>query len=82
MQITAIMSRNSADQALPTPPMSSNPMVMRYLTQALTSFPPESLCFYLPQFVQALRHDKSESLQQYILMLCSHNILLTHQLLW
>lgn len=75
------MSRNSADYKKETPPMS-NPSVMLYLTQSLGKFPPESLCFYLPQFVQGLRHDKTNKLQDYIVVLCSRNILLTHQLLW
>lgn len=75
------MSRNTAELKQETPPMS-NPAVMTYLTKALGKFPPESLCFYLPQFVQGLRHDKTNKLQDYILLLCSRNILLTHQLLW
>ena len=75
------MSRNTADMKLAIPPMSE-PSVMQYLTKSLGKYPPESLCFYLPQFVQGLRHDKTGKLQNYILVLCSRNILLTHQLLW
>ena len=59
-----------------------NPSVLSFVTQAMSQFPPESLCFYLPQLVQGLRHDRSGKLQEYVIMLCSRNILLTHQLLW
>ena len=75
------MARNTADQASSVPPMS-NPSVMLFISKALGQFPAESLCFYLPQFVQGLRHDKTGKLQEYILLLCSRSILLTHQLLW
>ena len=69
------------DVLMTLPPMHS-PAVMQYITTALGQFPPESLCFYLPQFVQGLRHDTTGKLQDYILVLCSKNVLLTHQLLW
>lgn len=75
------MSRNTAEVMMSAPPMRI-PSVMQYLTSSLGQFPPESLCFYLPQFVQGLRHDTTGKLQEYILVLCSKNVLLTHQLLW
>ena len=81
MQVVAAMARNTADVLMTLPPMHS-PAVMQYITTALGQFPPESLCFYLPQFVQGLRHDTTGKLQDYILVLCSKNVLLTHQLLW
>lgn len=75
------MARNTADRMESTPPMT-NPATMHFITKALGQFPPESLCFYLPQLVQGLRHDTTKMLQEYILLLCSRSILLTHQLLW
>ena len=75
------MSRNTSESLKPAPPMV-NPSVLSFVTQAMSQFPPESLCFYLPQLVQSLRHDRTGKLQDYVLMLCSRNILLTHQLLW
>ena len=75
------MSRNTPDSLQKEPPMAQS-AVLSFVSQAMSQFPPESLCFYLPQLVQALRHDVSGKLQEYVIMLCSRNILLTHQLLW
>ena len=75
------MARNTADVLMTLPPMHS-PAVMQYITTALGQFPPESLCVYLPPFVPGLRHATPGTLQDYILVLCSKNVLLTHQLLW
>ena len=75
------MSRNTPDSLKQQPPMAQA-AVLSFVSQAMSQFPPESLCFYLPQLVQALRHDVSGKLQEYVLMLCGRNILLTHQLLW
>lgn len=75
------MARNTADRMEAAPPMT-NPATMHFITKSLGQFPPESLCFYLPQLVQGLRHDGSKALQEYVLLLCSRSILLTHQLLW
>ena len=72
------MARNTADRMESTPPMT-NPATMHFITKALGQFPPESLCFYLPQLVQGLRHDTTKMLQEYILLLCSRSILLTPQ---
>lgn len=75
------MSRNTPDSLQKQPPMTQG-AVLSFVSQAMSQFPPESLCFYLPQLVQALRHDVSGKLQEYVILLCSRNILLTHQLLW
>lgn len=75
------MSRNTPDSLQKQPPMAQG-AVLSFVSQAMSQFPPESLCFYLPQLVQALRHDVSGKLQEYVILLCSRNILLTHQLLW
>lgn len=75
------MSRNTPDSLQKQPPMAQG-AVLSFVSQAMSQFPPESLCFYLPQLVQALRHDVSGKLQEDVILLYSRNILLTHQLLW
>lgn len=40
-----------------TPAYKGHPRVMAYILRVLESYPPERVTFFMPQLVQALRHD-------------------------
>lgn len=50
-----------------TPPYKGHPRVMGYVLRVLESYPPESVTFFMPQLIQALRYD--EEVKSYILVL-------------
>ncbi|KAF2076319.1 hypothetical protein CYY_002375 [Polysphondylium violaceum] len=74
-----------------TPPMAisllgkqyqSHPIVSQYACRVLRSFPPETIMFYIPQLVQALRYDKSGQVENYLVSASKTSDLLAHQIVW
>eukprot|EP01132_Coremiostelium_polycephalum_P009672 gene9672-11857_t len=60
----------------------SHPLVSQYATRVLRNFPPETIMFYIPQLVQALRYDKSGQVENYLVSASKTSELLAHQIIW
>ncbi|MFH4977100.1 hypothetical protein AB6A40_003809 [Gnathostoma spinigerum] len=60
----------------------SHPVTVQYAGRVLRSYPPDVLLLYIPQLVQALRHDTMGYVAELIVWLSGHSQLLAHQLLW
>ena len=63
-------------------PRYNHPVVSYYVSRVLSSFPTETIIFYLPQLVQALRYDNKQILFHYLENAAKSSPLLAHQLLW
>eukprot|EP01116_Phalansterium_solitarium_P022214 TRINITY_DN7253_c0_g1_i2.p1 TRINITY_DN7253_c0_g1~~TRINITY_DN7253_c0_g1_i2.p1 ORF type:complete len:2046 (+),score=784.72 TRINITY_DN7253_c0_g1_i2:171-6308(+) len=61
---------------------NSHPLVTQYAVRVLRSFPPETIIYYIPQLVQALRYDDSQMVSQYLREAATHSDLLAHQIIW
>ncbi|XP_071790519.1 phosphatidylinositol 4-kinase alpha-like [Asterias amurensis] len=59
-----------------------HPITAQYATRVLQFYPPESLLFYVPQLVQAVRYDTFGYVTELILILAQKSQLLAHQLIW
>ncbi|CAG9533242.1 unnamed protein product [Cercopithifilaria johnstoni] len=60
----------------------THPITVQYAVRVLRSYPPDVLLLYIPQLVQALRHDTMGYVAELILWLAGRSQLLAHQLLW
>ncbi|KAL4002855.1 Phosphatidylinositol 3- and 4-kinase family protein [Acanthocheilonema viteae] len=60
----------------------THPITVQYAVRVLRSYPPDVLLLYIPQLVQALRHDTMGYVAELIMWLAGHSQLLAHQLLW
>lgn len=60
----------------------THPVTVQYAVRVLRSYPPDVLLLYIPQLVQALRHDTMGYVAELIVWLAGHSQLLAHQLLW
>ncbi|EGG17773.1 phosphatidylinositol 4-kinase [Cavenderia fasciculata] len=74
-----------------TPPMAisllaksfrSHPLVIQYACRVLRNFPPETIMFYIPQLVQALRYDRTGLVENYLVAASKTSELLAHQIIW
>ncbi|KIH57605.1 phosphoinositide 3-kinase family, accessory domain protein [Ancylostoma duodenale] len=64
-----------------------HPVTVQYAVRVLRSYPADALLMYIPQLVQAVRHDTRMELQigyvaELIVWLAGHSQLLAHQLIW
>ncbi|ORY06106.1 hypothetical protein K493DRAFT_252236 [Basidiobolus meristosporus CBS 931.73] len=61
---------------------SDQPHVLQYAVRALEHSPVDVVFFYVPQVVQALRHDELGYAEKYILSAAKISQLFAHQIIW
>uniref|UniRef100_A0A158P6J4 1-phosphatidylinositol 4-kinase n=1 Tax=Angiostrongylus cantonensis TaxID=6313 RepID=A0A158P6J4_ANGCA len=59
-----------------------HPVTVQYAVRVLRSYPADTLLMYIPQLVQAVRHDTMGYVAELIIWLARHSQLLAHQLIW
>ncbi|XP_022947644.1 phosphatidylinositol 4-kinase alpha 1-like isoform X2 [Cucurbita moschata] len=64
------------------PSYKGHPRVMAYVLRVLESYPPERVTFFMPQLVQALRHDDGKLVEGYLLRAAQRSDIFSHILIW
>lgn len=59
-----------------------HPITAQYGIKALRSYPPDAVLLYIPQLVQALRHDTMGYLVEYIKYIAKISQVVAHQIIW
>ncbi|XP_042066521.1 phosphatidylinositol 4-kinase alpha 1-like isoform X1 [Salvia splendens] len=65
-----------------TPAYKGHPRVMAYVLRVLESYPPDRVTFFMPQLVQALRHDEGKLVEGYLLRAAQRSDIFSHILIW
>ncbi|XP_055848789.1 phosphatidylinositol 4-kinase alpha isoform X1 [Episyrphus balteatus] len=60
----------------------SHPLTAQYAVKTLSSYPAESVLPYIPQLVQALRHDTMGYVTEFIKNISKRSQIVAHQLIW
>ncbi|XP_037935498.1 phosphatidylinositol 4-kinase alpha isoform X1 [Teleopsis dalmanni] len=60
----------------------SHPLTAQYAVKTLSSYPAESVLPYIPQLVQALRHDTMGYVAEFIKNISKRSQIVAHQLIW
>ncbi|KAI9222543.1 kinase-like domain-containing protein [Blastocladiella britannica] len=64
------------------PVYNNHPMVLQYAMRSLLAFPIEAVFFFVPQIVQALRHDPLGYVEEFILRTANTSPVFAHQIIW
>ncbi|KAI8996972.1 hypothetical protein BDB01DRAFT_769342 [Pilobolus umbonatus] len=64
------------------PAYGNNPLILQYAMRSLEYYPVETVFFYIPQIVQALRYDQLGYIERYILEAAQTSQLFAHQIIW
>ncbi|KAK5638099.1 hypothetical protein RI129_012394 [Pyrocoelia pectoralis] len=59
-----------------------HPITAQYAIKVLRSYPPDAVLLYIPQLVQALRHDTMGYLVEYIKYIAKISQVVSHQIIW
>lgn len=59
-----------------------HPVTAQYAVRVLANYPAEAVLFYIPQLVQAIRHDSMGYLVEFIKMISQRSQLVAHQIIW
>ncbi|KAM3393858.1 hypothetical protein P3S68_002859 [Capsicum galapagoense] len=65
-----------------TPAYKGHPCVMAYVLRVLESYPPQTVTFFMPQLVQALRYDDDKLVEEYLLRAAQRSDIFAHILIW
>ncbi|XP_017786237.1 PREDICTED: phosphatidylinositol 4-kinase alpha isoform X2 [Nicrophorus vespilloides] len=76
-RVTPIQALSFFSRQFPPHPISA-----QYAVHALTSYPADAVLFYIPQLVQAVRHDTMGYVTEYIKYVAQKSQIVAHQLIW
>ncbi|KAG0179232.1 phosphatidylinositol-4- kinase [Apophysomyces sp. BC1034] len=64
------------------PAYNNHPLILQYAMRSLEYYPVDTVFFYIPQVVQALRYDELGYVEKYILEAGQVSQLFAHQIIW
>ncbi|CDS12547.1 hypothetical protein LRAMOSA04741 [Lichtheimia ramosa] len=64
------------------PAYNNHPLILQYAMRSLEYYPVDTVFFYIPQIVQALRHDELGYVEKYIMEAGQVSQLFAHQIIW
>ncbi|KAI8636242.1 hypothetical protein BD408DRAFT_487034 [Parasitella parasitica] len=64
------------------PAYGNHPLILQYAMRSLRYHPIDTVFFYIPQIVQALRYDSLGYVEKYILEAAATSQLFAHQIIW